>query len=416
MIDTLLLNFLFLHFPVLLFLIFFENRSFSYNKYIFVFLASIPMVLCMAFPIDMINGFIFDFRYVPFVIVALYGGYKFAFPLYIVLNIYRLIIGGEGVLPSFLFSTTIFAILPYFSQYFIKLTSKKRIICATIASFLTILFYLATLTSFFQEFNQEFWAISLYALVTYVIVSTIIMVLIEKIIYNSKAREALLRAERIDDISELSASVSHEIKNPLTVTSGFLQLLNQSETITADEKRYIQFSLLELKRAEKIVNDFIAFAKPQSENMVYSNFKEETEYVKNIITPYANMHRVDIEFYFDNDLKTYYDKNQVQQCLINLYKNGVESMKQSGGTLYVSVTEQRKTIVFEVSDQGDGMTQEEIMTLGRPYYSTKKEGTGLGMLMIYSTVNKLKGKIEVSSEKGKGTTFMIAIPVQKPTL
>ncbi|HZG72898.1 MAG TPA: ATP-binding protein, partial [Chondromyces sp.] len=136
-----------------------------------------------------------------------------------------------------------------------------------------------------------------------------------------------------------------------------------------------------------------------------------TEYVKNIMVPYANMHKVNIEFHFNNTLKTRYDKNQIQQCLINLYKNGIEAMKDTGGTLSITISEIKNEIMIKVSDTGVGMTKEEVSRLGRPFYSTKTEGTGLGMLMVYSTINKVKGKIHVESEKGKGTTFLITIPV-----
>jgi two-component system sporulation sensor kinase B len=145
--------------------------------------------------------------------------------------------------------------------------------------------------------------------------------------------------------------------------------------------------------------------------MVYSNFREETEYVKNIIIPYANMHKVDVQFSFHNSLNTRYDKNQIQQCLINLVKNGIESMKEKGGTLSLDVSGEDKNIIIKIKDTGIGMTREEISRLGKPYYSTKKEGTGLGMLMVYSAINKVRGKIKVESVKGKGTTFLITIPV-----
>ncbi|MGB3261193.1 ATP-binding protein, partial [Paenisporosarcina sp.] len=68
-------------------------------------------------------------------------------------------------------------------------------------------------------------------------------------------------------------------------------------------------------------------------------------------------------------------------------------------------------IIITVKDSGVGMTNEEIQKLGKPYYSTKKEGTGLGMLMVYGTISKVKGKIDVESKKGVGTTFTITIPV-----
>jgi two-component system sporulation sensor kinase B len=97
--------------------------------------------------------------------------------------------------------------------------------------------------------------------------------------------------------------------------------------------------------------------------------------------------------------------------LINLYKNGIESMEEDGGILYVDVSEQKNCIMIKITDTGIGMTDEETSRLGKPYYSTKKQGTGLGMLMVYSTIHKLRGHIDVDSKKGKGTSFTITLPV-----
>jgi two-component system, sporulation sensor kinase B len=368
------------------------------------------MVLCINTPIKLQIGFIFDLRYIPFIIVALFGGYKNVLPLYLVLNIYRFYIGGHGTIQSFLFSTVILILVPLLSKKFNQLNSKNRIICATVVAFLTMVLYLITLL-IFVTVNREYWLLTFYALTTYVGVMIVIMVLIERIIDNMRNRDRFLQSERLNVVSELSASVSHEIRNPLTVTSGFLQLLNKSITITQEEKRYIELSLQELNRAEQIVSDYLSFAKPQSENMVYSNLKTEAEYTKNIILPYATMHQVDVQFSFNNSLNKRYDRNQIQQCLINLYKNGIEAMKDSGGgTLSIDISEKKQNIIIRIRDTGIGMTKEEISRLGKPYYSTKEEGTGLGMLMVYSTINKVKGVIEVESEKGKGTTFLITIP------
>jgi two-component system sporulation sensor kinase B len=412
LIETLLINFLFLLLPILIFLIFFENRSHFYNKNILVLLLSGSMVLCMTFPIKLEIGFIFDLRYIPFIIAGLYGGYKSVFPLYLVLNLYRFYIGGDGIFLSLFFSTFIFILVSLLSIKFINLNSRKRILYAASVSFFIIVLYLSTLSLFFPTLNREFWNITFNALTIHVGGIVIIMILVEQIINNMKTREKLMHSERLNVISELSASVSHEIRNPLTVTKGFLQLLNKSKSITHEEKRYVEYSLQELKRAEKIVSDYLALAKPQSENMVYSNLKNETEYVKNVILPYANMHQVQIQFSFKNSLNTRYDKNQIQQCLINLYKNGIEAMKENGGTLNIDVSEQKKKIILKIKDTGIGMTKEEVLRLGKPFYSTKEEGSGLGMLMVYSTINKVEGKIVVESEKGKGTTFHITIPVK----
>lgn len=410
MIETLLLNVLFLLFPVLVAVIFFEDRLTNYNKYVLMLLSSIVLVLCMAFPITLELGFIVDLRFIPFIVLALYGRYKMAFPLYIVLNGYRFFLGGEGIYQSFIFSTVIFIVVPLVSRAFMRQHSKRRIVYAMVVIFLEVFFYFFTLSFNYQALTSDFWKLTIYSIVIHIIVMSIIVSLIEKVIANVRARELYFRSERLKDISDLSASIAHEIRNPLTVTNGFLQLLKGSKTITPEEKSYIDFSLKELERAEKIVSDFLTFSKPQSANMVYANFKDEIEYVENIMKPYARMNQVDIQVHFANFLKKRYDENQIQQCFINLFKNGIEAMKENGGTLLIDVTEQKKMIVIKIKDNGIGMTFEEIAQLGKPYYSTKKEGTGLGMLMVYSTIRNVKGKIEVDSVVGKGTTFLISIP------
>jgi two-component system sporulation sensor kinase B len=410
LIESILLNFLFLLFPVLLFLLFFENRPLTSKKYFLTLMSAITMILCMTFPIRLEAGFIVDLRFIPFLIIALFLGYKYTFVLYIILNVYRFWIGVNGSVQSLLFSTIIFAVVPFLSHRAITLSPKKRITLAVSVSFCTIVLYLVTLIAFIPSLNHEYWQLSAYMLITYTSVMLINMILIEKIMANQNAREAFLQRERFAVISDLSASVSHEIRNPLTVTSGFLQLLRNSKNLGEDDKKYVDYSLLELNRAEKIVSDFLAFAKPQSENMAYSNLREEMVYVINIITPYANMYQVKIDYRFQSSLCFKYDRNQFQQCFINLFKNAIEAMKGDGGTLTIDVSEQKKAIVIRISDTGVGMSKEEVARLGRPYYSTKKEGTGLGMLMVYSTINKVDGKIRVESEKGKGTSFIITIP------
>ncbi|WP_247747349.1 HAMP domain-containing sensor histidine kinase [Alkalihalobacillus sp. BA299] len=411
-IETLLINLFFLLLPLVIFQIFFESKPTFYNKKLIIILfSSISIILCMTFPIKLDTGFIFDLRYIPFIIAGLFGGYQVTFPLYLVLNGYRFFIGGEGVFLSLMFSTIIFIIVPSLHTKFLKFNSYKKIVTAAVVSFFTLFLYLSILSRFFDSINQEFWEMAFIFIVIHVLGIIIIMLLIEKILYNMRVRKEYLLSEKLNLASELSASVSHEIRNPLTVTSGFLQLLKNSKSLSPEEKGYIDLSLVELKRAEKIVSDYLALAKPQSENIVYSNLKEELDHVKNIITPYANIHNVNVEYNFNNPLHTKVDKNQIHQCIINLSKNGIESMKETGGTLKIYIYGENKQVIIKAEDVGRGMTEEEISRLGTAYYSTKDEGTGLEMLMVYSIVNKLGGKVTVKSHLGKGTTFLIALPV-----
>ena len=410
LLETLLINFLFLLMPILVFLLFFENKLHYFNQFISFALTAVSMILCMTFPIPLESGFIFDLRFIPFIIASLFLGYKYTFLLYIILNLYRFLIGGDGLIQSFMFSTLIFILVSLCRERFVRLHSYRKIYFIVGTSFITMVLYLVSL-GMQTPLNREFWMLSLHALLTHVLMTMILMYLIEQIFSNVKAREVFLQTDRFHLISELSASVAHEIRNPLTVTNGFMQLLSQSESIPVKEKSYIDYSLQELSRAEKIVSDFLAFSKPQSNTMVYSNFEAETEYAKNVLLPYANMHKVEIQLAFHNSLNKDYDKNQIQQCLINLYKNGIEAMKENGGILSVDVSEQKSEILIKIKDSGVGMTSEEVSRLGKPYYSTKEKGTGLGMLMVYSSIQKIRGHIQVESKKGKGTTFSICIPI-----
>lgn len=408
--QILLLNFLFLLIPFLGYFIFFDASSYRHFNLIFSIFATISVICCMLFPIQLQSGFIFDLRYIPFIIIALYWGFKSALIPYLAINIYQLWIGGESIIESFLFSTIILIVMSLCNHKFLSLDIKYRILFSGTASFLSMVFYLFTL-SFWAPFNHEFWVLSIYVIGTYLLVMLILVSMIERLIANIREQKLIMQSDRFQIISELSASVAHEIRNPLTATHGFLQLLSQSKSISLQEKNYVDYSLQELKRAEKIVGDFLTFSRPQYENMKDSDLKEETEYAKNILMPYAHMYNVDIQIRFHNSLHKYFDRSQMQQCFINIYKNGIEAMKERGGTLEIEVSEQKQNILIKIKDSGIGMTDEQISALGKPYYSTKKQGTGLGMVMVYNAIHKAGGTIEVESKIGKGTTFMITFPV-----
>lgn len=410
MLESFLVNILFIVLPILLINLFFDSTEKKYEQLIFLLFFAISMILCMNYPFKLEAGILYDLRYIPFTIVALYGGYKGLFPLYVLLNIQRFMIGGEGTFQSFLLATATFILLPLLAKRFKEYDSNKRVIVGVYSAVIGVLVYLFTLSLFLEKLTSEFWTFAFYALIIKASFMMINLILIEKIISNKKQREYFLLAEQLHVMGELSASFSHELRNPLTATKGFLQLLAISKTKTDKDQLYIDYSLKEVMQAEKILNDYLAFSKPQSEHMIYSDLKEEVQYVKDMLLPVASLHNVEIRFHFSNSLKKNYDQNQIRQCLLNLLNNGIMSMKEKGGILSISVIEERRNIVIRIVDEGVGMTKEDLYHLGKPYYSFTKEGTGLGMVLVYGTIVKLNGNIDVQSKVGEGTTFTIAIP------
>jgi hypothetical protein len=127
------------------------------NQILLVSVAAIILLVCMTFPIPIGNGFIFDLRYIPFIIASLYGGFFVAIPLYLVLNVYRFIIGGPGFMPSLLLSSLALVTIPFLHTSFLALKPIKKVLLATALAFFHVFFYLSSLSFFFSSLTREFY-------------------------------------------------------------------------------------------------------------------------------------------------------------------------------------------------------------------------------------------------------------------
>ena len=105
---------------------------------------------------------------------------------------------------------------------------------------------------------------------------------------------------------------------------------------------------------------------------------------------------------------------KLNQCLLNIFKNCIEAMP-TGGDLILTLVPDHKHIQLYIKDTGVGMDQEQIKRLGSPFYSTKEKGTGLGMMVVFSVIQAMDGKIDIISEKGTGTTFLLTFPLIQKT-
>lgn len=234
----------------------------------------------------------------------------------------------------------------------------------------------------------------------------------EQIIERTKLQRELQRAEKMNAIGQLAASVAHEIRNPMTVVKGFLQLFLGKSHMTEEEQSYLQLMIDELNRAEIIINDYLSLAKP--------DFNQETEKINandlalksmDLMNSYAMLSKnIELATYFEKQVSIKGNSSELKQVLINILKNGIEAMKD-GGKLSLSVKESNGYGVFEIRDTGIGMNEDELSRLGTAFYSLKEKGTGIGLMVCYQIVDRMKGKIEVESEKGIGTTFKIYLPL-----
>lgn len=234
---------------------------------------------------------------------------------------------------------------------------------------------------------------------------------IEMIRQTMLMRRELAKADKIEAVSHLSASISHEVRNPLTTVKGFLQLLDEQSYPEEKKKEFIKIAIEELDRAEQVISDYLTFARPALEKVEKIDVEKELNHVINILKPLANLKNISIVCDYKDCLIISGEPAKFQQAFINLMKNGIEAMHE-GGELSVRTFKTGPVAHILISDTGVGMTEEQIARLGEPYYTTKgQQGTGLGMMVTFSILRAMKGKVEVKSAVGKGTTFHIRIPM-----
>ncbi|KYD09628.1 hypothetical protein B4119_2066 [Parageobacillus caldoxylosilyticus] len=234
---------------------------------------------------------------------------------------------------------------------------------------------------------------------------------LKEILYkNSVLRKRIIRAEKMEVVSHLAASISHEVRNPLTTARGFIQLLEQSHLSQEKRKQYIRIAIEELDRAQAIITDYLTFAKPAPESVENLNVKTEMERVIDIVRPLANMNSVEVQTsLIPCNVKG--ERQKLQQCLLNIIKNAIEAMP-NGGTLEVYISIEKDQVLIRISDTGVGMTKEQIERLGEPYFTTKgRRGTGLEMMVVYRIIESMGGTIQIASEVNKGTQVSLYLPL-----
>ncbi|WP_251541028.1 MFS domain-containing histidine kinase [Peribacillus frigoritolerans] len=229
---------------------------------------------------------------------------------------------------------------------------------------------------------------------------------------NNAFHKEIQQAKQLNSVGQLAATIAHEIRNPITVVKGFAQLLDQEKELNETEKFYVQTMLTELEYTQVIINDYLSLAKPQTDNVQVIPLNDEIQKISELLTSFANNRNIGFLLDFRDDLHINMNPIELKQILVNIMKNGIESMNKPG---FIKVeTEQERTMAkIRITDTGIGLSKEQLEILGTPFYSLKDRGTGIGLTVCYSIVQKYKGKIVVQSEVNKGTSFTIYLPLYK---
>lgn len=404
---------LLLHFSILMVLLFFMQMVMERYvqpktiRWINLLFYSLSYITCFLFSTPIGEGIQFDLRQVPFIIGSLYSG--LTLPLFIIVMMIRGIVGiNVGFWISLFVFMAIALICIYVRSWFMRLSANQRVGIAVLFSISTSL--MLTVIVLLQESPLYFPEISVSFLLVPAIATGIISYTMELIRQNSLMRKQLVKAEKIEAVSNMSASISHEIRNPLTSVKGFLQLLEEEEYPAEKRKQFLKIAKDELTRAEQVISDYLTFARPALEKIEEIDVKDELNHVLSVLMPLANMNAVEINQMYNEEIKIKGDRQKFQQAFINIVKNGLEAMPD-GGLMSVETMKLARDVHIIIKDTGLGMSEEQLNRLGEPYYSTKgKKGTGLGMMVTYSIIQAMKGRIKVSSNLGKGSSFHIVFP------
>jgi signal transduction histidine kinase len=219
----------------------------------------------------------------------------------------------------------------------------------------------------------------------------------------------LRKKEKLAVIGQMAAGIGHEIRNPLSSLRGFTQLQQERHPNTND---FYPIMIQEIDRINTIVNDLMYLGKPKEIKFDKANIEELIAYTLSIIQQQAEKQGITIETMIEGPLPPLEcDSYQLKQVFINLLKNAIESMPDGGKIkVNVKVLDGRKMLI-SIDDEGYGIDEENILNLGEPFFTTKRDGTGLGLMVTNQIVSDHSGKIKFENKVEKGTRVRLILPI-----
>ncbi|BAU29572.1 signal transduction histidine kinase [Aneurinibacillus soli] len=228
---------------------------------------------------------------------------------------------------------------------------------------------------------------------------------------NQILEKQIMASEKFSAVGKLAAGFAHEIRNPLTSISGFIQLLQEKETVSHKDVLYFGIIRSELARINKLVTDFVGVAKPEAQAVSKKDdIKKVLDEMVIFMQSQALLCNVEIVYKApDIPVVMEFNEMQMKQVVMNLLQNAIEAMP-NGGQIVVVLSEEAGFVSIRVQDKGIGMTEDEQQQVLQPFFTTKESGLGLGLSICCRIIENHQGQIEIDSQKGEGTTFHIKLP------
>nr|WP_279664061.1 ATP-binding protein [Ectobacillus ponti] len=375
----------------------------------FLALASLSIVVCITFAVQTYPGYRFDLRHISLIFSTLIGGPAAGGAVWALMNLYRFLVGGDGALPALFASSVSYLALLFMYKPFIQGQFRRKLLLCAIASALFPIGWAPFFLWNVPDPQDYFWHVSFYQFCS-TAGTLLILYLIEILRSQVRLQEEFVNMEKFHLIGEMAASISHEVRNPLTSTRGFLQLLQTGQHSPEERSLYLDIAINGIDQANHVLTDYLTFAKPSIDKTQRLDVQAELFSVLSLITPLAHFSNIVVQYEPPGQpLYVLGEKQKFNQCILNILKNCIEAMP-SGGTLTISASEQDDSVQLLIEDTGTGMSKEQLQRLGSPFYSTKEKGTGLGMMVVFSIVKAMSGNVKITSQQGDGSCFRLSFP------
>jgi signal transduction histidine kinase len=226
-------------------------------------------------------------------------------------------------------------------------------------------------------------------------------------------RTQMSRAEHLATLGELATGLAHEIRNPLAGIAGVIEIVGRDLPVTSPARAVIKDVRLEIAQINRILTDLLQTARPHPPAVRPTDLNTTVEHAVMLARQQILSKPIKVELEKDPKLPNVeHDSDQMHQVVLNLLLNSVQAI-DGAGVVRVVIASKKDQALISVSDSGRGISPEHLPFIFRPFYTTKGNGTGLGLSLVRRIVEDHRGRIEVESEVGKGTEFLVTLPLRQ---
>lgn len=221
------------------------------------------------------------------------------------------------------------------------------------------------------------------------------------------------RAEHLATLGELATGLAHEIRNPLAGIAGVVEIIGRDLPPTSPARAVVKEVRQEIAQINRILTDLLQTARPHPPEIRRSDLNTTVEHAVMLARQQALSRPIDIVLHKSSGpAEVEHDSDQIHQVLLNLLLNSIQAI-EGQGKITVEVESRADNAAITVVDTGRGIPPEHLPNIFRPFYTTKGNGTGLGLSLARRIVEEHHGQIDVTSAPGQGTSFVVLLPVQK---